>query len=117
MLPDLKKKFVTAWQDLQTQYSKEVPHYEELPTQSNPQIQRIQPQNHFEVRNQLLEDIKQAHKEWQLAQHALEFVDDPDMIDYVIFQLDAAEKKYSYLLKQARKLEVQDNRIQFFSHT
>ncbi len=51
----------------------------------------------------LLESIEQAHKEWQMASGFFEHVTDPDLIDMAIYSMDAAEKKYVYLLKIARK--------------
>ncbi len=51
----------------------------------------------------LLESIEQAHKEWQMASSYFEHVTDPDLIDMAIYSMDAAEKKYVYLLKMARK--------------
>ncbi len=50
---------------------------------------------------ELREAIEQAQKEWYEARIMLDFVNDPDLIDHVIFSVKAAEKKYMYLLKVA----------------
>jgi hypothetical protein len=54
--------------------------------------------------NQLLvEEIRIAHAEWQAAQIRFEYVVEPDQIDYCIYALEAAEKRYEMLLKQAKR--------------
>lgn len=47
-------------------------------------------------------DLHQAHQEWVLAQHRIDLLVDPALIDHAIYVLEAAEKKYSFYLKQAR---------------
>ncbi len=44
----------------------------------------------------------QARQEWDSARAYFNSVTDPDLIDHAIFLLEAAEKKYVYLFKQAR---------------
>ena len=50
----------------------------------------------------LLVNLEQAHREWLYANTYFNCVADHDLIDYAIFNLGATEKKYIYLLKQAR---------------
>ena len=52
---------------------------------------------------EFLEQVKQAHKEWQVAINNFNNFSDPDMIDYAVYNVDAAEKKFIYLLKKAQK--------------
>lgn len=47
--------------------------------------------------------IKEAHKDWLVARRLFDVVDDPDLVEYAVYSLQAAEKKYAYLLKRARK--------------
>ena len=47
--------------------------------------------------------VEQARREWQDARQRFEQVSDPDMIDSAIFAIEAAEKRYIYLLKKARE--------------
>ncbi|QGU00595.1 hypothetical protein SYNTR_2001 [Candidatus Syntrophocurvum alkaliphilum] len=47
--------------------------------------------------NKLL--LNYAHQEVVEARNLLSSVDDPELIDYAIFKLQAAEKKYNYLIK------------------
>lgn len=55
-----------------------------------------------EEREKYLEDVNNARREWQLAQHNFKFYTGTDLIDYGVYQLNAAEKKYMHLLKEAR---------------
>jgi hypothetical protein len=51
----------------------------------------------------LIHEIEKAKEEWLLAQSRLDFVTDPELIDHAIFLIEAAQKKYMYLLRKARK--------------
>ncbi|GIM45997.1 hypothetical protein DNHGIG_15460 [Collibacillus ludicampi] len=51
----------------------------------------------------LIEEIEKAKEEWLQAQSRLDCVTDPELIDHAIFLIEAAEKKYMYLLRKARK--------------
>jgi hypothetical protein len=46
--------------------------------------------------------LKQAWLEWHDAHHYYQSICDPDLVEYAIFAIMAAETKYCYLLKQAR---------------
>lgn len=52
---------------------------------------------------EIIDDINKAKKEWQIANEYFNLVHDPDLVDYAIYTLDAAKKKYVYLLSQAKK--------------
>lgn len=43
--------------------------------------------------------VEEARVEWSAARRYFEIVSDPDLVDQAIFTLQAAEKKYTYLLK------------------
>ncbi|HAA89730.1 MAG TPA: DUF2508 domain-containing protein [Peptococcaceae bacterium] len=45
----------------------------------------------------------EAHQEWLAAKRFFDFAEDPDLVDYAIYSLKAAEKKYIYLWKRMRK--------------
>lgn len=64
---------------------------------------------YFEVNTQQVEKqdeeillIKKAWLEWHDAHRYYQAVSDPDLVEYAIFAIKAAETKYSYLMKQAR---------------
>lgn len=46
--------------------------------------------------------IEKAREEMHIAEKYFETVSDPDLVDHAIFQLEAARKKYIYLLKYAQ---------------
>ncbi len=46
--------------------------------------------------------IEQARQEWLNAKAYFDSVDDPDLVDYAVYSVEAAERKYMYLLKKAK---------------
>ncbi|WP_350343696.1 DUF2508 family protein [Proteinivorax tanatarense] len=55
-----------------------------------------------------LQLTEEAKREWQCAKEYFNSVTDPDLVDYAIHSIAAAEKRYQYLLKQAK--EKQNNK-------
>ncbi len=49
------------------------------------------------------EMLNEAHQKLTEARNLFARVDDPEMIDYAIFNLKAAEKRYNYLIKIMKK--------------
>lgn len=47
--------------------------------------------------------IEEARQDWIYAQHYFNSVTEPELLDYGIYMLKAAELKYTYLLKRAKK--------------
>jgi len=47
--------------------------------------------------------VDQAKEQWQHAMAYFENVSDPELVDYAINSLEAAEKRYNYLLKRLRE--------------
>lgn len=54
-------------------------------------------------RQALAEEVENARREWEAARRLLDNVTDPRLIDYAIFAAGAAEKRYMYLLDEARR--------------
>lgn len=54
----------------------------------------------------LLEEIRVAVVEWQHAQQRLDYMVEKDQIDYAIYALEAAEKRYEMLLRSAKKMNI-----------
>ncbi len=50
--------------------------------------------------------IAEAKYEWEFAQSYFDSVSDPELVEYAIYNQTAAQKKYEYLLKQARQLKL-----------
>jgi hypothetical protein len=46
---------------------------------------------------------RQARREWHAAHNYFNAISDADLTDYAIYLMQAAEKKYTYLIKQARR--------------
>lgn len=54
-------------------------------------------------REQLLEAVAAAHREWQAAEAYFQGVTEPELVDHAILVLEAARRKYTYLVRQARQ--------------
>lgn len=54
----------------------------------------------------LTESLEQAREEWLSSRAYFETVSDPDLVDHAIYMMEAAEKRYIYLLKRAREAGV-----------
>jgi len=54
-------------------------------------------------KQQLVLEIRKAHQEWVAAQAHFEFAVEKDQVDYAIYALEAAEKRFEMLIKQAKK--------------
>lgn len=54
-------------------------------------------------KNDLYINLENAKKEWEEAKNIFENVYEPDLVDYAIYNVVAAEKKYVYLLRQIKK--------------
>lgn len=52
----------------------------------------------------LLAAVDAARREWEQARSYFDQVTDPDLIDYAIYEIEAAERKFMYLLRQAQQL-------------
>ncbi len=50
----------------------------------------------------LTDVVEQARREWLAAQNYYNSVSDTDLVDHAVYLMQAAEKKYVYLLKKAR---------------
>lgn len=56
----------------------------------------------------LLELVEDAKKEWLSAKDYFENVSDPDLIDYAIHSIKATEKRYNYLLKKVKQMNLEE---------
>lgn len=62
------------------------------------------PQTH--VYNQLLQDMEAAKYALDNAYSNFENVVDPDLIDSWIFEMNAMQKRYKFLLKRVKQMEM-----------
>jgi hypothetical protein len=51
---------------------------------------------------ELLAQVRQAQLEWVCAHERLNYAMENDQIDYAVYAMEAAEKRYTMLLKQAK---------------
>lgn len=56
----------------------------------------------YDNKNDLYINLENAKKEWEEAKNIFENVSEPDLVDYAIYNVEAAEQKYVYLLKQIK---------------
>lgn len=68
--------------------------------------------NKDKERDEMLENIRLAHKQWEDKVNFFESVTDPDLIDYAIFEMEASKLKYMYLLKKYKNREADEEIIQ-----
>jgi hypothetical protein len=57
----------------------------------------------------LVDSVEQARVEWLNSRAYFETVSDPDLVDHAIYLMEAAERRYVYLLKKARESGVTVN--------
>ncbi|MGE5372847.1 MAG: DUF2508 family protein [Solirubrobacterales bacterium] len=52
------------------------------------------------------EEVDHARREWQFALRIFNEISEPGMIDYAVYNLQAAEKRYGYLIGLFRDSEI-----------
>ncbi len=62
----------------------------------------------------MIKAVTEAKQEWLTAKSYFSNVTDPDLIDHAIFSVEAAERKYMYLLKRAKRRGVTLNQPYFY---
>lgn len=68
--------------------------------------------NKDKERDEMLENIRLAHKQWEDKVKFFQSVTDPDLIDYAIFEMEASKLKYMYLLKKYKNRAADEEIIQ-----
>lgn len=63
------------------------------------------PQSEAEPRcgESLADSVQQARREWLSARAFFESVSEPELVDQAIYMIEAAERKYMYLLRKMRQ--------------
>jgi len=67
---------------------------------------RMEAEGQSKTAQTLIRDIREAHRDWVNAHRHFEYAAGFDQIDYAIYAIEAAEKRYEMLLRQAKKLNV-----------
>ncbi|AJY75011.1 YaaL family protein [Paenibacillus beijingensis] len=52
----------------------------------------------------LRNEIAEAHRDWLHAQHHFENATGADQIDYAIYAVETAQKRYEMLIRQAKRM-------------
>jgi hypothetical protein len=47
-------------------------------------------------------EVEAAKADWVAARQYFDTVTDPDLIDFAVYNMEAAQRRYTYLLKRAR---------------
>jgi len=55
---------------------------------------------------QLLRTLEGAKQEWKDADNYFNEVTDPDLIEYATYLIETTRRKYVYLIKKAKEMEV-----------
>lgn len=66
-------------------------------------IRRVQPDKRLPDKQQLMEEVRVALQEWKNAHRQFDYAQERDEIDYAIYALEAAEKRYEMLLRKAKQ--------------
>jgi len=59
----------------------------------------------------LVQLVERAHQEWEHTKMLFNEAEDPELVDHAIYAMDAAERKYIYLLKKAQREKVIDDEL------
>ena len=51
-----------------------------------------------------MQQLKEAYQAWQASQNYFENVTEPELIDYAIYDMEAARRKYFYLVKKVKDM-------------
>lgn len=70
-------------------------------------------EEHTEDKQELVDSVHAARQEWQAAQTYFENVSEPELVDYAIYKLETARRKYMYLLNLAKKEGLENKRVLF----
>ncbi|MDD2212658.1 MAG: DUF2508 family protein [Clostridia bacterium] len=60
--------------------------------------------------------VEKARAEWEQSKVLFNEAKDPALIDHAIYAMEAAERKYMYLLKEARKEKVVHEDLYYVLH-
>lgn len=65
-----------------------------------------EPPSEQDEKKDLVIQIEKAKREWNLARIQLNEMYEPELIDYAVYRLQAAERHYMYLLKRAEQVGI-----------
>ncbi len=65
----------------------------------------------FSEKENLAKAVNIAKQEWLIAKSYFDNICEPDLIDHAIYSLEAAERKYMFLLKKLKEAEYEALKI------
>ncbi|NYB75127.1 YaaL family protein [Sedimentibacter hydroxybenzoicus DSM 7310] len=74
-------------------------------------------QKDVDEKKDLYASLENAKKEWEEAKNIFENVSEPDLVDYAIYNIEAAERKYVYLLRKIKSEGSNEGRNEGISET
>ncbi len=66
--------------------------------------------NHINSPENLLKEIEAVKNEWYRALERFHHVSEPEAVDFIIYYILAAERRYMYLLNKYKSLQNKDNK-------
>jgi hypothetical protein len=48
------------------------------------------------------EKVRKAYREWEDAKNYFEYVSEPELVDYAVYAIEAAKRRFLYMLRQCR---------------
>lgn len=58
--------------------------------------------------DQYAQEVQRAYQQWQDAQNFFQNVSEPELVDFAIFDVEAARRRYMYLLNKVRHLRMEE---------
>lgn len=74
-------------------------------------IWNLQVHPHHQGEGHLLHLLEEAHKDWNLSKAYFNDVTENELIDHAIYTMEAAEQRYSYLIKKAKEERISSELI------
>lgn len=56
----------------------------------------------FSAESEYTDETLKALEEWHAAESYFNSIDDPDLVEYALYEMEAARRKYEYLMRKLR---------------
>ena len=74
-------------------------------------FRRFKPSSRETEENYLLHLLEEAKQDWSVSRSHFNDMTEEEMIDHAIYTMDAAEQRFSYLIKKAKEEHVRAEKI------
>lgn len=48
------------------------------------------------------ENVRTAYREWEDAKNFFEYVSEPELVDYAVYAIETAKRRFLYMLRQCK---------------